>query len=128
MPKQFRGAVYASRAELISECEGLAPETPVFASEVVLITAEARAFVLGGRVLDASTYEGMANAKDALNFVGALAREMSLPPVVVVDVGLVNDLGWLVIEFNAAWGAGLNGCDPDMVLPAIVAASEPDRS
>jgi hypothetical protein len=28
-----------------------------------------------------------------------------------------------VIEFNAAWGAGLNGCDPEKVLPAILEAS-----
>jgi hypothetical protein len=30
-----------------------------------------------------------------------------------------------VIEFNAAWAAGLNGCDPDKVLSAIVVACEP---
>jgi hypothetical protein len=28
-----------------------------------------------------------------------------------------------VIEFNATWGASLNGCDPEKVLPAILAAS-----
>jgi hypothetical protein len=44
---------------------------------------------------------------------------------VVVDVGFIDGRGWAVVEFNAAWGAGLNGCDPDKVLPAIVVASEP---
>jgi hypothetical protein len=57
---------------------------------------------------------------------------MLLPRAVVVDVGLIDGRGWAVIEFNAAWGAGLNGCDPDKVLPAIVAASgqrcDSDRS
>jgi hypothetical protein len=42
---------------------------------------------------------------------------------VVVDVGLIAGRGWAVIEFNAAWGAGLNGCDPEKVLPAILEAS-----
>jgi hypothetical protein len=28
-----------------------------------------------------------------------------------------------VIEFNASGGAGLNGCDAEKVLPAILAAS-----
>jgi hypothetical protein len=43
--------------------------------------------------------------------------------VYVMDVGLVPGTGWVVIEFNAAWGAGLNGCDPNRILPAIEAAS-----
>jgi hypothetical protein len=50
---------------------------------------------------------------------------MSLPRTVVIDVGFIEGRGWALIEFNAAWGAGLNGCDPEKVLPAIVAASEP---
>jgi hypothetical protein len=48
---------------------------------------------------------------------------MELPRAVVVDVGLIAGRGWAVIEFNAAWGAGLNGCDPEKVLPAILEAS-----
>ena len=38
-------------------------------------------------------------------------------------VGLVAERGWAVIEFNAAWGAGLNGYDPELSLPVIVMAS-----
>lgn len=122
-PKQFRAAVYESVAELSSECRGLPPDTSVFISEVVSFAAEARAFVYGGHVLDASLYEGMANTAGAAEFVALLIREMPLPSPVVVDVGLLGDSGWAVIEFNAAWGAGLNGCDAERVLPAIVAAS-----
>jgi hypothetical protein len=47
---------------------------------------------------------------------------MSLPRTVVLDIGL-QERGWSVIEFNGTWGAGLNGCDPEKVLPAILAAS-----
>jgi hypothetical protein len=62
---------------------------------------------------------------DATRFVGELTKVMALPMTVVVDVGFVAGRGWAVIEFNAAWGAGPNGCNPERVLPAIVAASGP---
>ena len=123
MPKQFRGAVYRSAEEIGQECRGLGPDTPVFVAEVVSFTAEVRSFVLEGRVLDAAVYEGRADLADAVAFVSALIPTMELPGVVVVDVGLIAGRGWAVIEFNAAWGAGLNGCDPEKVLPAILAAS-----
>ena len=122
-PKQFRGAVYQSSVELDAECAGLSSDTPVIVSEPVALKAEARTFVLDGRVLDAAVYEGEAEVGEAAAIVTALASEMALPRSVVVDVGLIRGRGWAVIEFNAAWGAGLNGCDPDKVLAAIVAAS-----
>lgn len=128
MPKQFRGAVYSERSTLEEECRGLPPETPVFVSEPVRLTSEVRCFVLGGQVLDAAVYEGTATVGPACEFVEALARVVSLPKSVVVDVGHIADRGWAVIEFNAAWGAGLNGCNPTKVLPAILAASTPNRA
>jgi hypothetical protein len=39
-----------------------------------------------------------------------------------LDVGW-TERGWVVIEANDAWGAGLNGCDAGAVLPAIEAAN-----
>jgi hypothetical protein len=124
-PKQFRGAVYESNDELAVECRGLPPDTPVFVSEPVSFTTEARTFVMDGTVLDAAVYEGSPETAGAATFVEALTNSMSLPRAVVIDVGFIDPGGWAVIEFNAAWGAGLNGCDCDKVLPAIVAASEP---
>jgi ATP-grasp domain-containing protein len=99
--------------------------TAVFVSGPVTFAAEARTFVLNGLVLGAAVYEGKSEANDAAEFVAALARLMLLPRTVVVDVGFIDGRGWAVIEFNAAWVAGLNGCDPDAVLPAIVSASGP---
>lgn len=124
-PKQFRGAVYKSAAELTQECRGLPPYTAVFVAEPVTLTAEVRSFVLDGRVLDAALYEGAAKTSDAIKFIAELVAAMTLPRTVVVDVGFVADRGWAVIEFNSAWGAGLNGCDPGKVIAAILAASEP---
>lgn len=125
IPKQFRAAVYATPAEIWKESEGLAPDTAIFVSEVVTFAAEARAFVLQGEVLDAAVYEGGGDVEAVESFVTELAKTDLLPRTVVVDVGLIRGRGWAVIEFNAAWGSGLNGCDPMKVLPAIVAASDP---
>jgi ATP-grasp domain, R2K clade family 2 len=125
VPKQFRGAVYQSSDELAAECLGLSASTAVLVSEPVTFAAEARTFVMDGQVLDSAVYEGGEKASDAETFVAELTHAMSLPRTVVVDVGLIDGRGWGLIEFNAPWGAGLNGCDPDKVLPAIVAASGP---
>ncbi len=123
VPKQFRGAVYPSPDDLARECQGLPPETKVFAAEPVKFTAEVRSFVREGRVLDAAPYEGTAEISEAVDFITTLLDKITVPRSVVVDVGLIANRGWGVIEFNAAWGAGLNGCDPERVLPSILSAS-----
>lgn len=123
VPKQFRGAVYLAADALAEECRGLLPDVAVFRAEPVKFTAEVRCFILDQRLLDAAVYEGEANLVDAARFVADVTKAVVLPRAVVVDVGWIAGRGWAVIEFNAAWGAGLNGCDPKTVLPAIVAAS-----
>lgn len=122
-PKQFRGAVYTSPDALAAECQGLPESTLVFVAERVALTTEVRSFVLDGQILDAAAYEGRADLSDARAFITELLRATPLPHAVVVDVGYIAERGWAVIEFNAAWGAGLNGCDATKVLPAILAAS-----
>jgi hypothetical protein len=123
VPKQFRAAVYRSGDALAEECRGLPPETPIIVSEIVTLACEVRSFVLDGRVLDAAVYEGSANVTDATAFVAELAKTLPMPRTLVVDVGFIPNRGWAVIEFNASGGAGLNGCDAEKVLPAILAAS-----
>lgn len=128
VPKQFRAAVYSTADILASECEGLKRATAVLVSEPVKFEAEVRCFVLDGAVLDGGIYEGTAKVADALRAVEALVRVMPLPRAVVVDIGLLDGRSWVVVEFNAAWGAGLNGCSAAKVLPAIVAASAPNNA
>jgi ATP-grasp domain, R2K clade family 2 len=108
VPKQFRGSVYASCDQLMRECSGLADDTRVIVAECVHFTSEVRAFVLDGRVLDAAIYEGQAEEGAAKAFLNDLVSSMTLPRALVVDVGYVDKRGWAVVEFNAAWGAGLN--------------------
>lgn len=37
-------------------------------------------------------------------------------------MGRIDGRGWAVVEANAAWGAGLYGCDPEEVLKVLARA------
>jgi len=122
-PKQFSARVYSGPHDLQEETCGLNPDAPVIRSEVVKLLAEARAFVLDGRVLDASIYEGDAPLPE--EFLASLGERVALPVSCVVDAGLIAGAGWAFLEANAVWGAGLNGCKASLVLPCIEWASGP---
>lgn len=122
-PKEFRAGIYNSADDLAKECQGLALDTSALWSESVLFTAEMRCFALSQKLLDASLYEGEANIPEGLIFAEGLLKAMPSQHTVVADLGFIQGRGWSLVEFNATWGSGLNGCDPEKVLPAIVAAS-----
>ena len=124
VPKQFKAAVYNNAAALIAECHGLADDTLLLTSEVITLQAEVRAFVLNGKVLDAAVYEGEADLPEAMAFLEGVAALSALPSTCVIDIGYVAGRGWAVIEANAAWGAGLNGCDAGKVLAGIEGATQ----
>jgi hypothetical protein len=124
-PKLFRAHIYENFGELSAECKGLSGQTAVMVSEPVTFTAEARCFVLNRTVLDCSIYDGEADVAAAAAAVKELIGGIVAPSALVVDVGFIKDQGWALVEFNAAWGAGLNGCRADRVLPCIAAASTP---
>lgn len=124
-PKLFRARLYASPEELAAECDGLPAETAILVSEVVEFSAEARCFVLDGLVLDCAVHEGDAARDEAAAFAREMAATVPGPRAYVLDVGWIAGRGWAIVEFNASWGAGLNGCNPELVLPAIEAASGP---
>jgi hypothetical protein len=92
-----------------------------------VFAAEVRCFVLDGRILDCAVYDGDLGVRvnDASALAEHVAQTPGMPRAVVVDIGLIADDGWAVIEFNAAWGAGLNGCRAQRVLACIEAASAP---
>ncbi|MFO0626107.1 MAG: ATP-grasp domain-containing protein [Polyangiales bacterium] len=123
--KQFRGAVWPDREALQHETRGLPPDTGVLRSEVVRFTAEVRAFVAGGTVCAAATYEGEADARAAHELFDAILARFPELPACVLDAGCLDDGRWVLLEANAAWGAGLNGCDADGALPSIAAATAP---
>jgi len=123
VPKLFPARVYADAGELAAECRGLDDQTVILVSEPVMFAAEVRCFVLDGAVLDCAIYEGSTDPAGAARAAADLLRDVTVPRAVVVDVGFIPERGWALVEFNAAWGAGLNGCRAELVWPCVAAAS-----
>jgi hypothetical protein len=135
--KSFPARVYQVPGEL--QTGDLPPETPVILSEPVTWEQEFRCFVLDRDLMTASMYARhgiVAQAADgswpttptemahARAFINTLLADstVTLPASVVVDVGLIQDRGWAVVEANPAWGAGIYGCDPTSALQTIARA------
>lgn len=108
----------------------------VLVSEPVRFVSEFRCFVLDRRVRASSLYarDGApcpddvpteAEGRELDAFVSAILGDstVTLPHACALDVGVVADRGWSVVEMNGAWGAGLYQCDPDAVLDVVRAAS-----
>lgn len=126
IPKLIPSKVYSSAQALSDGCAGLDAATELLVSEPIQFVAEARAFVMDGSVLDIACYEGSGDLAAARSCVQQLVACHNLPKTVVIDVGMLADSGrWALVEFNAAWGAGLNGCHAELVVSAIAAASDP---
>jgi hypothetical protein len=85
---------------------------------VIAIGAEARAWILDRRVVTCAVYEGEARVGEASTFAETCAENLELPATCVIDIALVEDR-WCLLEGNAAWGAGLNGCDPAAAVRCI---------
>jgi hypothetical protein len=124
VPKQFAAAVWPSAQAVTIATQGLAADTEIIVSSVATFVAEARAFVLDGHVRACAVYEGAADVEDARRFAEHIASNVELPRTCVVDVGLLEDRTWAIVECNATWGAGLNGCDAPSVIECIAAASK----
>ncbi|MDJ1498019.1 ATP-grasp domain-containing protein [Cytophagaceae bacterium DM2B3-1] len=124
VPKQFKAAVYQTKTDLLVETEGLAHNTQLLVSEIVAIEAEARCFVLQYTLKDIAIYEGTTSLETGKEFIqDFLDNVPDLPQTFVVDLGYSSIKGWFILEFNASWGAGLNGCAPEKVIECIIAAT-----
>jgi len=126
VPKQFRARVWRAADDLRAECSGLAPETAVITSEVVEICAEARAWILNGQVLTCTVYEGVGDPNGASSFVADAVAGLDLPSTCVIDAALIYG-GWCILEANASWGAGLNGCEATAAARCIDGATAQGR-
>lgn len=123
VPKQFRAAVQGSQATLAQETSGLPADTLVYVAEVVQFRSEARAWVLDGTMQDVALYEGEDALAGARTLLANAAAQIPLPSTCVLDAGFIPGRGWALVEANAAWGAGLNGCAPERVLGCIERAT-----
>jgi hypothetical protein len=133
--KAFDAGIYADVRDIRAP-KGIAPATPVLVAEPVEWLAEYRCFVLDRKVAATTPYlsfgrpvwrpfgEGGEQAQASPHVLAFCERlfsqsGVSFPPALVMDVGLIEDRGWAVVEFNPAWCAGLLGVDPRRVLAVL---------
>jgi hypothetical protein len=133
--KCFPARIYESGTELPTN-DILPGETPVLISEPVRWGVEFRCFVRDRTLQTHSIYsrEGELAQRDngtwestpsehreAQEFISDLLTddEVAIPPAAVIDIGVIVDRGWAVVESNPAWGSGIYGCDSAMVLDVI---------
>jgi len=130
--KSFPAAVYTPD-QLPSAFDA---DMAVLIAEPVAFESEFRCFVLDRAVRALSLYsrlgEVIPNGPSSeteraalMEFVSGLLRDdaIDFPHACVVDCGPIEGRGWAVVELNAAWGAGIYGCNPDDVLDVVRAAT-----
>lgn len=137
--KTFRAGLYDSG---LAVPEAMADASAILVSEPVKFSVEFRCFVGQRMVETLSPYlrDGVLVQSDdghwpatpdefahARTFAQRVLDEtaLTLPPGFVLDVGLTADRGWVVIEANTAWGAGIYGCDPDKILNVLARTCMP---
>lgn len=133
--KSFAAQVYASGQTLPLE---FPDDMLVLLSEPVDWEVEFRCFCLDGKVMTLSPYlrnGALANESDyfcteeehsaVITFTENVLKQSRAftPRAVVIDVGRIRQRGWAVVEANAAWGSGIYGCDPDIVLDVLRCAT-----
>jgi hypothetical protein len=114
----------------------------VLVAEIVRWESEFRCFVLdrvprtisiyaryGDLQRDADFAHAPAEMQAAQRFLAQVLADarIELPRAAVIDVGVIEGRGWAVVEQNAAWGAGIYGCDPEEVLGVLRHAAAPAR-
>ncbi|MFN3149952.1 ATP-grasp domain-containing protein [Bremerella sp.] len=140
--KSFEAKVYECGADLPVEYDD---GMTVLVSEPVLWEGEYRCFCLDGKALTVSPYyrSGVhaklsdyeitpAERSAVIEFAESVLAETGefTPRAVVIDIGELTGHGLAVVEANAAWGSGIYGCDPAVVLDvlrrAITCANDAD--
>jgi hypothetical protein len=126
IPKLFLAGVFQNLASFQDATQGLQVTEEVLVSTIIeRIDSEARSYVMDGGIKDIALYEGEADLKEGRLFLTQFLddNKEQLPPVVVIDLGYNNSIGWFILEFNACWGAGLNNCRAEYVIDCIAAAT-----
>ena len=136
LSKAFPAAIYETQ-ELAEATGKIHPAALVHVGEPVRWINEFRCFILNRRVLTvspyvyhgtiAADYDSFPEVPDTeLQLVHEFAEsilqrpDVSSPPAFVLDVGLIAERGWAVVECNECWAAGIYACDPKLVLQALV--------
>ena len=142
--KAFPAAVYTAET-LAGATAKLLANSLVHVGEPVLFDVEYRCFVIDRRIVTISPYLRFGEAlEDHSSKLGSTPTEMDAarsfaetvlvsddvqcPPAFVLDVGLIADRGWAVVEFNECWASGIYACDPQQVLETLLRACVPTGS
>jgi hypothetical protein len=132
--KSFDAGVYSAVADVRGR-RPLADDTPILVSEPVEWTSEFRCFIRDGKIEAWSPYlsygrpiwkPGCAHAvpRNLTAFNERLAEQMhGLPPAFVMDIGVLEDGRWAVVEFNPAWCSGILGANVEGALKVIERAT-----
>jgi hypothetical protein len=106
----------------------ISDDYPVLVSDIVEFVVEYRCFVRERQMVTGSCYiyeDQIANPKyfDKYEMEAQLFMKDMLPNIqtedAVIDIGLIKNSTWSVIETNPAWASGLYGCDPMEALLTI---------
>ncbi|MFJ1707707.1 ATP-grasp domain-containing protein [Kitasatospora sp. NPDC088346] len=135
--KLFAARVYPDGSGLPGP-DALEDDLAVLVSDIVTFRREYRLFVLDGEVLTGSRYltdggldvaplDEDPHRAEVLGFTADVLALGGLPSAVSVDVGLLADGGWAVVEANSAWASGGYACDPDRVLDVVLRAAGPEQ-
>ncbi len=129
--KVFDAGTYSSRNQ-IRTTSAIPNDCPVLIAEPVELLAEYRCFILNRRLATWSPYlsfgRPLAHHRNATSSMPPspvlwvceqLFTLAKLPPAFVVDVGLIEDRGWAIVEFNPVWCSGLLSASAEQVLPAL---------
>jgi hypothetical protein len=139
--KCFDAGIYSHMRDIRTK-KPVPAGTPVLVAEPVEWSAEYRCFIVDRKVVTSSPYlsfnrpiwhpwgeggEKATESKTVLAFCQRLLSQsgMQFPPAFVVDIGLIDERGWAVVEFNPAWCAGILGTNPRFVLDAVSRACQP---
>jgi hypothetical protein len=68
-----------------------------------------------------ASYEGNQDLALAKDFLKKFIEENRalIPITCVIDLEYIYGRGWCIIELNATWGAGLNGCEANQVVSCL---------
>lgn len=121
--KRFTGFVYGGYPDAF-RFQGASHKVAVYVSEVVRFVSEHRVYVVDGAPRATSTYAGRGtppselvhDALDALRASGELVAGFAL------DVGLLDDGRWVVVECNDGFGLGRYADCPADVYADLVCA------
>lgn len=136
--KSITAKVYQPREEILG-LNSLPADTPLLLSEPVVWESEYRCFIREGKLQAMSIYAAggetavcaseiwtaqSATDDAAVEFAQKVLadKRVQLPKSVVVDIGLIEQRGWSIIEANPAWSSGIYYCSPEGVLSTLQAA------